>query len=142
LLAGFLKADQSLLDSDDPALRMSFYTRFYPSQFKDWPAFLNKDGSEFVQAALENVSLWRYASERERLSQVCWDCPDPHSDMDRPNDFRALEKRHREHNPEWFAEKEVTNDATEQDFREIREKLYEVAELLREAIQKKRGLFG
>ena len=42
LLAGFLRADQDLLNSDDPALRSSFYRRFSPLEFRDWPAFIAK----------------------------------------------------------------------------------------------------
>ena len=84
------------------ALRLSFYRRFSPFEFRDWPSFLERDGAEFVEAALENSKLWRTAEERERLSQIAWDSPDPYHDMDMPNIFRAKERRLRGEHPRWF----------------------------------------
>jgi hypothetical protein len=129
LLAGFLNAEESLLNADDPALRASFYRRFLPSKFKNWPSFFDMDGCEFVQAVLRNTSIWRNVSERARLEQVCWDCPDPDGNMDAPNDFKADELRYRESNPHWFAN-EAERASTLQDIKEIKENLYSLIELL------------
>jgi len=102
-LADLLEADEQLLNSPDLALRQSFYRRFSPWKFKNWPEFLEKDGEEFVQeAASGNLSLWKSKEERDRLRQVAWDCPDPHSDMMMPNIYRGREKSLREEHPEWF----------------------------------------
>ena len=106
-LAGLLEADEKLLNSPDLALRQSFYRRFSPWEFKNWPEFLARDGEEFVEEAIRgNLSLWKSHEERDRLRQVAWDCPDPHSDMMMQNIYRAREKSHREEHPEWFHEEE------------------------------------
>ena len=102
LIADYLKADSALLNSEDAALRMSFYRRFSPYHYRDWPNFLERDGAEFINAALENLDLWRDEEERERLSQACWDCPDPHHSMNAPNDFRSKQRRLRTQFPGWF----------------------------------------
>lgn len=106
-LADLLEADEKLLSSPDLALRQSFYRRFSPWRFKSWPEFLERDGEEFVEEAIRgNLSLWKSREERDRLRQVAWDSPDPHSDMMMPNIFRAHEKSHREEHPEWFREED------------------------------------
>ena len=102
----FRQADESLLNSEDAASRNSFYRRFDPLLFPDWPSFLEKDGEEFTEAALDNEELWRHPPERQRLSRVCWATPDPHSSLDMPNAFRSHEQRRRERHPEWFTESE------------------------------------
>jgi hypothetical protein len=105
-IADFSRADDDLLRSSDPALRMSFYRRFSPWQYKDWPDYLTRDGEEFVNAALENFELWRSPTKRERLERVCWDCPDPHHAMDAPNSFRSAQRGYRKRFPAWFSEDE------------------------------------
>src|SRR5207249_674770 len=51
-LADLLEADERLLNSPDLALRQSFYRRFSPWKFKNWPTFIERDGEfafdEFV----------------------------------------------------------------------------------------------
>jgi hypothetical protein len=105
-LADLLEADEKLMTSTDLALRRSFYRRFEPLRFPDWNNFLEKDGEDFVQEALENINLWQDSGERERLHQAAWDCPDPRSDMDMPNMYRFREKKYREQHPEWFQEED------------------------------------
>ena len=101
-LADLLEADDNLLNAQDPALRHSFYRRFSPRKYKDWPEFLQKDGEDFVQEAMQNTELWKSTEERERLEEAALDSPDPHSDMMMPSVFRSREKLHREEHPEWF----------------------------------------
>jgi len=102
-LADLLEADEQLLNSPDLALRQSFYRRFSPWKFKNWPEFLGKDSEEFVQEAVcGNLSLWQSHEERDRLQRVAWDCPDPDSGMMMPNIYRGREKSLREEHPEWF----------------------------------------
>lgn len=102
-LADLLEADERLLNSSDLALRKSFYRRFSPWRFKNWPEFLDKDGLEFVEEVVRgNLSLWKSHEERDRLQQVAWDCPDPHSDMMMPNIYRGREQSLREEHPDWF----------------------------------------
>lgn len=113
-LADLLEPDDTLLNSPDFALRQSFYRRFSPRTYKDWPDFLQRDGEEFVQEAMQNTELWRIPEERERLHKVAWASPDPRSDMMMPNAFRAREKWYRKEHPEWFhqEEDEYSNDSS------------------------------
>lgn len=102
-VADLLDANENLLNSDDLALRKSFYRRFDPWKFKEWPGFLEKDGEGFLEEAIShNMELWKSKEERKRLDDVAWKCPDPSSDMMMPNDFRVMEKMLREKHPEWF----------------------------------------
>ena len=108
-LADLLKDDENLLNASDVALRRSFYRRFRPAFFPNWPEFINKDGEDFVWETLGNIHLWKSQSERERLHQLTWDCPDPSSDMNMPNIYRYREKLYREQFPEWFQDEDDEN---------------------------------
>lgn len=138
LLYDFKKADESLLQSQDGAARMSFYKRFSPFHFKDWTQFLEVDGEEFTHAALENKNLWRDSEERSRLSSVCWNTPDETHHMDLPNDFRWKQRRLQEAHPDWFiGDNTKKNDA----FKTLDERLSRIENSL-EKLANKRGLFG
>ena len=109
-LADLLEADELLLNSPDLALRQSFYRRFPSGQFKDWPEFLAKDGEEFVSEALRgNLSLWKSSSERYKLQQVAWECPDPGAHLSMPNLYIARERALEEEHPEWFHDDDSKN---------------------------------
>jgi len=101
-VADLKRADQALLLSDDLALRLSFYRRFTPWEFKDLPKFLERDGRNFAEAALENEYLWRDKDERQRLKSLCWGAPDPSSDMILPSRYKIMERRMRGIHREWF----------------------------------------
>jgi len=106
-LADLLEANQALLDLPDLALRQSFYRRFSPLEFKDWPVFLERDGEDFAfEVIRNNLNLWKSASGRLNLKAVAWGCPDPHSMMDMPNLYRSREKKLKEEHPAWFANEE------------------------------------
>jgi hypothetical protein len=105
-LADLLDADERLLNSPDLALRLSFYRRFTSWRFKIWPEYLAKDGEEFVQAAIQNLGLWKSLEGREKLQKLVWDCPDPNHDMTMPNMYRAYEKKFMKEHPHWFYEKD------------------------------------
>jgi hypothetical protein len=111
-LADLLEADDQLLNTPDSALRHSFFRRFSPRKYKNWPDFLEKHGEEFVQEAMQNNALWKSSEEREKLKQVAWASPDPRSDMMMPNVFRAREKSLLEQHPDWFQaeDDEYSND--------------------------------
>jgi hypothetical protein len=107
LLADLLEADDNLLGSSDLALRKSFYRRFRPWKYKEWLGFLGKDGEEFLREAIRsNYDLWKSQENREKLSRLAWDCPDPNSDMMMPSLFEASERRFREEHPKWFQEED------------------------------------
>jgi hypothetical protein len=132
------EADNSLLESDDAAARVSFYRRFAPSTFRDWPRFLKIDGEEFTNAALQNSSLWQSEEQRQALSQVCWATPDEHHMMDVPNEFRSLEERHRQKNPEWFNEQ--VDSPLGEAVKEVLKRLEKLESEL-QTIPRKRSLF-
>ena len=105
-LADVLKADDKLLSSNDPSARESFYRRFYPWQYKDWPTFIERDGGLAFDAMAENDELWRNAESREVLRDLAWKVPDPHSSMRAPNTYNAVEERKLREHPEWFADED------------------------------------
>lgn len=112
-LSDVLEADDKLLNSDDHAMRESFYRRFSPWQFKDWPTFIERDGELAFDGMVENDKLWCNAEARKLLSDLAWKVPDPHSSMNSPNTYNAVKERKRKQHPEWFAEEdaEYSNDS-------------------------------
>jgi hypothetical protein len=101
-LADLLSADDELLKSQDPALRESFYKRFQPRQYPQWPKFAQADTEYFLDSAVLNKNLWVSRELREVLSQLCWAHPDPHSSMEMPNRYNGMEARLRAEYPRWF----------------------------------------
>jgi hypothetical protein len=101
-LADLLKADDALLRSQDPALRESFYKRFQPRQYPQWPKFAQADTEYFLDSAVHNNNLWVSRELREVLSQLCWAHPDPNSSMEMPNRYNGMEARMRVEYPRWF----------------------------------------
>lgn len=99
-LADLKLADQTLLESDDPALRQSFYKRFDPRQFKEWPKGFELDGELFIEAAVLNNHLWQTKNERNRLRELC----DQHGSLSANyrNPFHAIDDRLRAEHPEWY----------------------------------------
>lgn len=106
-LADVLKADNDLLNSDDPALRESFYRRFSAWEYKDWPKFIEKDGELAFDAVVENEELWHSEETRKLLQDTAWKVPDPHSSMMAPNTYNAVEDRHRKLHPAWFGDEDA-----------------------------------
>ena len=112
-LADLLDPDQKLLNSDDLALRKSFYRRFMPNQFLDWPNFLDKDGEEFLETVITwNTNLWKFQKERDRLKDLAWGFPDPENHMMMPNLFEGVGIRLQKEHPEWFIEQQEEENNT------------------------------
>jgi len=101
-ISGLLPADKSLVSSPDVAVRASFYQRFNPRLYSEWPDFAKRDGDIFFNYAMNNELLWRSEDDRQKLSDIAWDLPDKHSTMDAPNSLKAVESRMRRNHPEWF----------------------------------------
>lgn len=130
-LADVLKADDKLLNSNDNAVRESFYRRFSPWQFKDWPTFIERDGELAFDGIVENDELWRSTENRQLLRDVAWKVPDPHSSMDAQNMYNAVEERKRRQHPEWFAEEDSKySNALDAIVRRIEKKLDKVADAI------------
>ncbi len=118
---------------------MSFYRRFSPHDFKDWPSFLEKDGEEFVHHVLDNVNIWSNRKERSRLERACWDCPDPYHNMDAQNNFRSREQDYREKFPQLFVDE--SDDPSRYDFDDIKERLANIEKALGENDDPNRQIF-
>jgi hypothetical protein len=101
-LADLLKADDSLLKSEDLALRLSYYRRFSLYKNKDWDDDIRHEfdigEKEPIYAAMENPELWVTSESREKLSELAWAAPDEHKLL-APNLFYGKLRAHREKNP-------------------------------------------
>lgn len=106
LLADRIEANDDLLNSDDLALRESFYRRFSVREYKDWTKFIEKDGENAFDAILENDGLWRSEDTRRELGDLAWKVPDLHSSMMAPNSFNWTEEGKRKQHPEWFRDED------------------------------------
>lgn len=140
LLADYYDPDDKLLESEDLALRMSFYRRFAPHKYQEWPEFLKKDGENFVEAVMNNMNVWQSESERERLRQVAWDCPDEHHSMLAPNDFRARQAHYRKEHPNWFRDEDESS--IEKRLEDIQDRLGQMEVSIKELAARRRGLFS
>jgi len=106
-IADALEPDDILRDSDDLALRLSFYRRLDPIRFPAWPDHVARDfnswGSDEVgYNVLRNKRLWRTAEQRDRLMQLCWAIPDPTADMQLPQAYLDTMTRMEKEFPLWF----------------------------------------
>lgn len=117
-LGDLLKPDEMLLDSEDRALRLSYWKRFDPEKRPDWPTDVRRafdagtelDAHEILNAAMWNDKLWRSEKQREMLHSVCWAAPDERHSMDMPNLYRAAERRFRQGHPDWFRDEEMPRE--------------------------------
>ena len=110
-LADLLEADEQLLASDDLAVRESFYRRFPPWKYKDWPTFIERDGKLAFEGMVENDKLWYDDEYRRLLRELAWEVPDTHYSLDAVNILNAVEERKRRQHPKWFPEKDSYNIA-------------------------------
>ncbi|UCE75192.1 MAG: hypothetical protein JSV56_05680, partial [Methanomassiliicoccales archaeon] len=102
LIRDFKDSFESMKDSDDIALRQSYYRRFTAYRPEEIRELFEKDNDKFLEEATENLNLYKNENIRDELRKCCWDYKDPHSDLLYPNMFNSrvdlLEKQH----PEWF----------------------------------------
>lgn len=109
-LADLLQADETLRDSQDGALRYSYWRSFDRKQNSNWPSDMKqvfqredeRDAYATLTEALGNDLLWRRPKERDLLRQLSWAAPHSRSLMDIPNSYRACEKARRVSSPDWF----------------------------------------
>jgi hypothetical protein len=113
-LADLVKADESLLQADDLALRLSLYRRFNPARFPNWSQFYDRDGEDFLDAARSNEALWQLGAHRDRLSELHWQHSraDPNHDLLLPNQFKSIEREMKANHPDWFV-RECTAETPE-----------------------------
>lgn len=93
---------ESLKDSDDHALRLSYYNRFRANKPEEVRELFEKDNDKFLDVAIYNTNLYRNENIREELSKCCWDYEDPHHAMIYPGIFKAQIERLTKEHPEWF----------------------------------------
>jgi hypothetical protein len=102
-LADVLETDDALLTASDPAMRVSFYERYSPSEYPNWLEFAKTDKEFFLHGALHNKHLWRKAECRYALAVLCEEYPDQEPDIFRMREhFRFIKDRVLSEHPEWF----------------------------------------
>ncbi len=93
---------ESLKNSDDLALRLSYYRRFRAKKPEEIRNLFEKDNEEFLDVAIYNTNLYRNVDIREELRQCCCDFEDPYPELSCLKSFSdQVEKLTKEH-PEWF----------------------------------------
>ena len=104
-LAGLIPVSPELKNSDDIALRESYYSRFTTSKPEEIKELYEKDYDKFVEVAIYNPSLYRNEEVREALGKCCWDCdPTGTSSLWYADAFKAQVERLTEEHPEWFVD--------------------------------------
>ncbi|MFQ5716791.1 MAG: hypothetical protein ACE5GQ_06775, partial [Nitrospinales bacterium] len=128
-IADCLDPNEELANSDDLALRLSFYRRFFPYDFLDWSPFLERDGEEFIEAILQNEGIWRDKSLRTQLCEMAWAYSDPDSSSLfftnlLPDRYLAVEEQMKKEHPEWFrSEIDEYSEETESVVRRMEKKV-------------------
>ena len=83
-------------------MRTSYYKRFVPQNPNELNLFYEKDGKEFLDAALMNENIFSDLSLRSTLREICW--RSSKTDFLYINLFRSAQERFEKENPEWFVE--------------------------------------
>jgi hypothetical protein len=95
---------QKLKDSEDPALRKSYYSRFRPHKPEEVRELFEKDQDEFLDSAIHNRKLYPNEKIRDELRKCCWDYKHPHHEPDYPNFYNSMERHMQREHPEWFTD--------------------------------------
>ncbi len=94
---------ESLKESDDHALRLSYYSRYRARKPEEVRTLFEKDNDKFLDVAIYNTNLYKDESIRDELNQCLNDYEDPHPEWPiyREN-FDIQVKRLTKEHPEWF----------------------------------------
>ena len=97
------KEFESLKESDDHALRLSYYSRFRARKPEEVRELFEKDKDKFLIGAVYNTKLYKDQSIRDELNQCLNDYEDPHPEWPvyRETFDRKVKRLTKEH-PEWF----------------------------------------
>lgn len=94
---------ESLKESDDYALRLSYYSRFHAKKPEEIRKLFEKDNEKFLDGAVYNTNLYRDKPIRDELNQCLIDYEDPHPEMPIYREkFDIQVKRLTKEHPEWF----------------------------------------
>ena len=93
---------KELKNHDDVDLRKGYYANLSSVKPSDVSDGFDKDGKEFLDAAIYNDEFFRSEEVRTALRNACWDAPDERSYMDYPNSFNVQEAKLSAEHPEWF----------------------------------------
>jgi hypothetical protein len=131
-LADLINPDDKLLNSDDFAERESFYRRFSPLSYTEWPSFIEKDGKGAFDGLVYNDNLWMDEKTRRLLSDIAWKkVPDPNHSLNAVNTFLAVEKYNREKHPDWFLDEDLGwGNSTESIDNRLEEKLGNLSKVI------------
>ncbi|WP_432472073.1 hypothetical protein [Amphritea sp. HPY] len=102
LIEDFNEKFKKLCDSDDPALRYSYYSRFSTRKLERVRELFNKDEITFLEPALKNENLYKYQAVREELRECCCDYKDPDPDIMIVDVFDYQADQRAKQHPEWF----------------------------------------
>ena len=92
---------ESLKDSDDLALRQSYYSRFREYKPEEVRKLFEKDNNKFLNVAIYNTTLYMNEDVREELRQCCSDYEAQYENL-YPESFDAQVERLTKEHPEWF----------------------------------------
>ena len=91
-IADLVKDRFSCRDSPDLAARLSFYRSFRPTDPTELQTHYDKDKTDFLDSALENINIFVQDDLRKALHDLCWDEGKERSSLDYANNFNyALE---------------------------------------------------
>ena len=97
---------ESLKNSDDLALRLSYYNRFRAHKPEEVRELFEKDNDKFLDVAIYNTKLYMNEAVRDELEKCCSDYEDPYHASLHPESFDAQVERLTKEHPEWFPDLE------------------------------------
>jgi hypothetical protein len=114
-IADSMWPNDDLLNSNDFALRESFYRRFHAFSYSDWTSFIEKDGINAFNALIWNESLWVSEENRQKLSDFAYYKNLDSDDFSKPiNAYKVAEKFMRDNHPRFFRDEDLRlSDSTE-----------------------------
>jgi hypothetical protein len=98
---------QTLLDSDDPALRSAAYSAGALSPEQISMAY-DRDGELVFNQTLHNHAIWRRLAGRQALHTLAWAVVknDPWSELSAANIFNMVRDQFTKTHPEWFKDED------------------------------------
>ena len=104
LIGTYTSEFESLKDSDDIALRRSYYQRFRPRDPEEIKELFENEKEKriFLNAAIDNLNLFTSENLRRQLSECCCERKAPHFNLMILQHFKDKCDRLKQSHPEWF----------------------------------------